>query len=115
MVLINDDVYGIVTRIKSLDNDYGICYNNNFFITYKGKKILKVPYKQLDKRTVDFVYKTRINNVDFSSIEEFNKNLMISKNNEINYIARYKLKEQLGYLNNHSKIDYNTSDTTIWV
>ena len=26
-----------------------------------------------------------------------------------------KLKEQLGYLNNHSKIDYNTSDTTIWV
>lgn len=115
MVFIKDDVYGVLTRIRSLDRDYNIVYDNGYFVEFKGKKILKIPYSQLDKRAVDFVYKTRIGNIDINNIEENNMQLQNNYNKEIEYISKYKLKEQLVYLENHDKIDYNTSNTTIWI
>lgn len=115
MVLIRDDVYGVLGRIRSLDRDYNIVYDNGFFVEIKGKKVLKIPYLQLDKRTVDFVYKTRIGNVDLEKIELDNINLQNNYNKEINYISKYKLKEQLAYLQTHNEIDYNTSNTTTWI
>lgn len=65
-VEIRGDVFDIGNRVKEIDEGYSIRYNlitHNYELYHnrRGEQIQSVlPYKQLDKRTLDYIYETRI-------------------------------------------------------
>lgn len=105
---IKNDLYNIAKRIKSIDKNYFILFNkikktyeihnsSQPFSTYS----LTIPYAKLDKRTIDYVLKTRKENFDkiLKEIELSNNKLDKKINDEIMYRAKYDLAEKLKFIN----------------
>ena len=66
------DVYNISKRIKEIDKDYYIVYNTSKgkFEVHNSSQIgssycLTLPYNALDERTLKFVRKTSVANIDY--------------------------------------------------
>ena len=81
---IESDCLDIVSRIKSIDNDYFVMYNldkNKFELhnhsQLKNTYCLTFPFETLDERAYIHTLKTRVQNSDeiFAKIDEFNKQL----------------------------------------
>jgi hypothetical protein len=67
LIKITDDLYDIAFRIKEIDDRYQIFYDtkkcayklyllNNYQLTF--------PYKNLDVRSLDYAYETRMENIE---------------------------------------------------
>lgn len=91
-IVIKNDVYNISKRIKDIDNGYFIVYNTskNAYEVHCSNQLdtsycLTVPYKNLDMRTLDYVYQTKSENIDkiLDKIESENK---IKENAEKNSV-----------------------------
>lgn len=76
------DVYNIANRLKKIDKYYYVVYDtiSNKFEVHNSSQIggsycLTLPYKVLDERTLEFVYKTQVKNIDriLNEIENENK------------------------------------------
>jgi hypothetical protein len=67
MIEINHDLFNICERIKTINPEYRIVYNNQYerFEVYT-RKILAfvVPFEELDARVIEYAMKTRIQNLD---------------------------------------------------
>lgn len=95
----NDNLF-ISERLKEIDAAYYVVYNTKqkiYEVHRKGQAdntfCVGLPFSELDERTVNFVLKTRVENVD-RLIEEIEKNnLKIEKNNQ--KILEEKIKEVL--------------------
>ena len=84
LIKLNQDVYNITKRVKEIDKDYYIVYNTskNKFEVHNSKQIgsaycLTLPYDCLDERSLNYVYKTRSENIEkiMYEIENLNNSL----------------------------------------
>lgn len=96
LIQIENDVFDISNRLKEVDKSYQIFYNlsSKCFEVHsteqkKGTYCFKVPYPELDDRTVDFALKTRRENIE-KIMEE------IERDNRL--LEEKKLKEQVNLL-----------------
>ena len=103
-VLINNDVFEISNRVKKFDSSYRVVYDNekdkyqiystvlNGAIEIIGgiqlTYVCTLPYRELDKRSIDYLYATSINNID-----DFIKQLDIDNKN-LEHREQLKLKEE---------------------
>jgi len=103
-VLIKNDVFDICSRIKKFDSSYRVVYDTklNKYQIYSTilngeieligctqlTYICSLPYHQLDKRSIDYLYNTTINNID-----DFIKQLD-SDNKKLEHQEELKLKEE---------------------
>lgn len=97
--IIRNDCFNIAKRLKSIDKNYYIVFNkklSRFEIHYKrllNSLELILPFERLDKRTLDYVLRTRIENREklIKEIDEYNEKLEKKKNIEIKeqVLAKY--------------------------
>ena len=80
LLKIEKDCYFIVERIKEVDPSYEIYYNlmASCFEVHSNAQArdsycFRIPYPELDSRTIDLAYKTRVANLD-ALIKEMDKN-----------------------------------------
>ena len=83
-VILRGDLFGICDRLKAIDEGYFVVYDkatHSFEVHNRFQRgntfALKVPYPQLDVRTVDYVRKTRAENAKklFAETERENARL----------------------------------------
>lgn len=86
LVVIKNDVFNISKRLKSIDKNYIVVRNISnkcFEVHYKkvGNLQLKVPYNNLDARTIKLVLKTKTNDIKsvFEYVDEYNENVLKDK------------------------------------
>ena len=103
-VLVRSDVFNICSRVKKFDNSYRIVYDNiadtyqiystnlNGVIELIGwtplSYVCSLPYNQLDERTINYLYSTRVEN-----IEDIIKQID-GDNQRLEYHNQLKLKNQ---------------------
>lgn len=84
LVVIKHDVYDVAKALKHIDKAYTVCYNTakcRYEVHNSRQKgntfCLVVPYEQLDCRTIDYVNKTRIQNISalMEQMDKQNKQL----------------------------------------
>lgn len=70
LIVITNDVYDVAKRLKEIDSAYSVCYNKSkcryevHNSRQKGNTFcLVVPYDCLDQRTIDLVWRTRVQNI----------------------------------------------------
>lgn len=105
-ILIKNDVFNIANRLKQINKNYFILYNKNtkkFEVHFKNLKStlqLIIPYKFLDKRTVDLVQKSRIENNKklLKELEEHNYKLEQNKTKKLQQELNFKVTETLNYI-----------------
>lgn len=121
--LIVHDLFNIAKRLRQIDKKYFVLRNkklHRFEIHYKGKNStlqLVLPYKNLDKRTLDLVLKTRVENRQklFRQMEENNQKLIKNSTKKLVDEASFKLKEMLSYCNKTSaSVDFNKTYQNKW-
>lgn len=104
-IKINCDVFNIVDRLKQIDEGYYVIFNTNikkFEIhnsNTKNSYCLTIPYRQLDKRTLELVEKTHIKNYNniIKNIDENNSRKELENIENIKQISDYKIRELLRY------------------
>ena len=89
LIKIEDDCYFICQRIKEVDESYEIYFNldSGSYEVHSNAQVknpycFKVPYNCLDSRTIDFAYKTKVENID-SLIKEIDKHNQILYEKEV--------------------------------
>ena len=79
---IESDVYNISKRVKNIDKDYYVVFNTSTskFQIHNSSQIgssycLTLPYKELDERTLNYINKTKSENIEkiISKIEQENE------------------------------------------
>ena len=82
LIEIKSDVYNISKRIKYIDKDYYVVFNTskNSFEVHNSAQIgssycLTLPFKELDERTINYIFETKSENIEriLSKIENDNK------------------------------------------
>lgn len=79
-IKIERDLYDIADRLKELDPDYGVVYDDElhrFELTKRGVFNAVIPYKNLDERTIEFAFYTRFENAEqvIKDIDRHNEEL----------------------------------------
>lgn len=90
-IIVKNDIYNISKRIKYINRDYYIVYNNiekKFQIFDKQGVVITLPYKNLDIRGINFLVE-RLKKSNFEILEEVEKH-----NQKIDEEARRKTIEQ---------------------
>lgn len=121
-ILIKKDLFNISQRLKSIDKNYYILFNKltkKFEVHYGQKSSLQLvlPFKNLDKRTIDLVLKTKVENKKklLLEMEENNAKLERESNQQILDEASFKLNEMLKYSQSKcGNIDFNKTYLTKW-
>lgn len=82
LIVIKKDVFNISKRLKTIDRKYIVVRNikNHCFEVHYGKvgnKQLIIPYDSLDYRTIQYVLKTKIDDINklIESIDRYNENI----------------------------------------
>ena len=122
-LLIKSDLFNITKRIKQIDKKYFIVFNKKtkkFEVHYKRNAStleLVLPYDRLDKRTLDFVLKTKMEHKQklIEEMEKHNQKLEDEKNRNMLDEATYKAKEMLKYAQNKTgEVNFNNSYLNKW-
>lgn len=105
MIKITDDVFDVARRIKDVNEEYELFYDNKqrrFAVYVRNKLEITLPYDSLDKRSVDYVLKTQIKNIERIQyeIDEHNRRLMRARKANLNDKKDYKLRELKRYIEN---------------
>ena len=125
-IFISHDLFDIVKRLKQIDKKYFILYNKKsqkFEVHYKrsfGTLELVLPFDKLDKRTIDLVLSSRVENKKkiLKQMEENNQKLEREKNQKLLDEASFKAKEMMTYAFSKGDTDsINFDDTykTKWI
>lgn len=122
-LLIKNDTFNIVKRLKKIDKKYFVLYNlatKKYEIHFGKTNTLQlvVPYNSLDKRTLNLVLKTRVENHKkiLEEMERHNQKLDQEKQNKMLDEARYKAKEMLQYASQKSDTqDFKQSYINKWI
>lgn len=117
---IKNDVHKIAKRLRKTDKNYEIYFNNitkEYELHHKKQRedlgnglLLILPFETLDKRTIDYVLKTRVQNIDIEHLserlEKENEKLTLKKQAEAIEKVTYEIKEILSYVNRHSQKEW---------
>ncbi len=122
LIKITNDVHDISNRLKEIDGSYFVVFNTtkNCFEVHSTKQkqtfCVRVPYKCLDKRTIDLILKTRRENFDKIVAEIDKQNAMLDTQNkkEIQNLVEFKEKEMFDYAKKHDATNFNDAYTTKW-
>lgn len=63
---ISNDLFDITARLREINPNYGVVFDTEsqgFEVTLNGKPTLRLPFENLDERTLAHVYYTRSENV----------------------------------------------------
>jgi len=123
--LITHDMFRISERVKKIDKDYFILFNNKnnkFEVHHKNQRggtyCLTCPYDRLDSRLLDYVLRTSSNNSVLLMKEIEKHNYELEKNSEQNrndYVNN-SLKQIYDYASVSSKtINYKDIMNTKWI
>ncbi len=87
MIKITSDLFDISSRIKNINPSYELYFDksdNKFKVTANSVVQAVLPYDRLDKRAVDYLYKTGVNNLDnlVEEIEKENERLLKQRNKD---------------------------------
>ncbi|MBP3630236.1 MAG: hypothetical protein J6J23_01970 [Clostridia bacterium] len=102
--VIEDDLFGIARRLKEIDNDYFLVFNNLLgrFEVHSNKNIgntlsVVCPYDRVDARLLSLVRKTARNNASalIKEIEEQNEQLQQSEEQKKLQDTKDRAKELL--------------------
>ena len=122
-LLIKSDLFNITKRIKQIDKKYFIVFNKKtkkFEVHYKRNSStleLVLPFDRLDKRTLDFVLKTKMENKQklIEEMEKNNQKLEDEKNRNMLDEATYKAKEMLRYAQSKTgDVNFDNSYSNKW-
>jgi len=100
-MILSSDVFDICKRIKIIDKDYLVNWNSakqRYEIVRKANGLMTievvVPYKTLDKRTVDLVIKSSVRHLNkrLSEIDRANRLLDEKRLEDTKYQLSYDLK-----------------------
>ncbi len=117
---IKHDVHKIAKRLKNIDKNYEIYFNNitkEYELHHKKQRedlgnglLLILPFETLDKRAIDYVLKTRVQNIDIEHLSERleKENEEVTRKKQAEAIDRvtYETKEILSYVNRHSQKEW---------
>ena len=100
MIEIEHDVFDIAWRMKSIDERYRLYYNRKAkrYEVYIGDMLESViPYDTLDIRMLEYLRKTRRENINalMAEIEEHNRRLEEESNRRIMERANSRIEEVL--------------------
>lgn len=124
-ILIKNDVFNIVKRLKKIDKNYFIVYNlssKKYEVHHSKSKHslqLVLPFDFLDTRTLNLVLKSNIKNHAklLKEMEENNLKLEQNKTQKIVNEATFKAKEMLKFAESKpaQDVNFNDSYTTKWI
>lgn len=97
-ILVKSDIYNICNRIKKFDSTYRLVFDtiSKVYEIYSTKLhlgieliggvplsyVLKIPYQQLDARTIKYLYDTSMDNIESIIDDIENSNQKIERENE---------------------------------
>jgi MFS superfamily sulfate permease-like transporter len=125
--MITEDTFDIAKRLKQIDNNYILKFNlhkKQYEVFYKesDKHILQLvlPFKELDKRTIDYVNKTRVQNIEklIKNIQKQNEKLEKDAQNKVQDQAKTQLSQMGKYIHRKAdnyNINFENSYKTKWV
>lgn len=67
LVLVKDDLFHVAKRLRQIDSRYRVYFNRRLFrfeIHVQGAMQIALPFDRLDERSVEYVRKTRVENLD---------------------------------------------------
>lgn len=67
LVSVKDDLFHIAKRLRQIDSRYRVYFNrkyNRFEIHAQGAMQIALPFDRLDERSVEYVRKTRVENLE---------------------------------------------------
>ena len=67
LVLVKDDLFHVAKRLRQIDSRYSVYFNRRLFrfeIHAQGAMQIALPFDRLDERSVEYVRKTRVENLD---------------------------------------------------
>ena len=120
MKIIKKDVFNIAKRLRNINKNYVIVFNEKlkkYEIRFKNSFdnfVLHIPNNELNKLLIDYVFKT--SNIDevINEIEKNNNDMENSFNAKIKDESTYKLKEIHKYANSGSK-EFIDGFKTNWI
>jgi len=92
---IENDVFCIAQRLRELNPEYRVLYNDRFEVHTNGLEFV-VPFDTLDERTIEHAYKTRIENFDDLKSKMDFDNDKLSKSAKVDEL---KLADMMQYAN----------------
>lgn len=102
--IIKEDTFNVVKRLKQINPNYELVYNTKlqrFELYTNNLKNLELVFSQtkIDKRMIDYVQKTRIENIDklIKQIDEENAKLEMQNDKTLKNEAIDKIKEVIEY------------------
>lgn len=116
--IIKNNAFNIVNRLKQIDKSFYVVYNTdvNGFEVHSSKQknsfCFNVPFKMLDKRTLNHAKKTSIKNLTayLQEIENFNSQQELNSIKEKEDYIKQRGYEIMFYLQNSSKQANFSSD-----
>jgi len=97
---VTHDLFQIARRLKQINRDYCVFWNNkaNRYEVHTNHFEFAVPYDRLDCRTIDYALKTRKQNAHQieCEINAHNNELVKSAEKQL-YTVRAELEDMLGY------------------
>lgn len=88
LVSVKDDLFHIAKRLRQIDSRYRVYFNrkyNRFEIHAQGAMQIALPFDRLDERSVEYVRKTRVENLEklMREIEADNERAEKQKQDEL--------------------------------
>ncbi|MBQ0017550.1 MAG: hypothetical protein KBT30_02845 [Clostridiales bacterium] len=125
-ILISNDLFNISNRLKSIDEKYFILYDKKlkrFEVHYKRNKStleLVVPYKVLDKRTIDLVLSSKVENKKklFEEMERHNQRLRNEQDERLCDKTNFMAKEMMRFCEKNGDdylLNFDDSFSTKWI
>ena len=65
--MVKDDLFHVAKRLRQIDSRYRVYFNRRIFrfeIHVQGAMQIALPFDRLDERSVEYVRKTRVENLD---------------------------------------------------
>ncbi len=65
--MVKDDLFHVAKRLRQIDSRYRVYFNRQLFrfeIHAQGAMQIALPFDRLDERSVEYVRKTRVENLD---------------------------------------------------
>ena len=119
MKIITHDLYDITNRIKQVDRDYSICFDektNNFFVICKGQ-ISFCCGKELNYTTIQKAYSSHIRNAReiLSNMQEHNARLENHERLTAKEKSMFAFQNLLEYADGKGDVSFDGINKTRWL
>lgn len=120
---INSDLFNISKRLKTIDKNYFIVFSNKYnrYEIHNSSQVFNTlsvicPYKTLDKRVLDFVLQTKVENSEkiLNEIEANNMQLQNDAQQKALDKSESMLKDIYSYVKGNKSFDYKKAFLIDW-